>query len=121
MTNGEAVFIANNAGESVIYLIKDLLLKIFLPIGACIIALVYIAQIDIVCFIIFLLCFAFILLSSFTGFREGEIPLTVILVAVIFLGQQIYEGIVVQDNISNMAHILGGIVGGIIGFSWNKK
>ena len=66
-------------------------------------------------------CFAFILLSSFTGFREGEIPLTVILVAAIFLGQQIYEGIVVQDNISNMAHILGGIVGGIIGFSWNKK
>ena len=66
-------------------------------------------------------CFAFILLSSFTGFREGEIPLTVILVAAIFLGQQIYEGIVVQDNISNMAHIFGGIVGGIIGFSWNRK
>lgn len=66
-------------------------------------------------------CFAFILLSSFTSFREGEIPLTVILVAVIFLGQQIYEGIVVQDDISNMAHVLGGIVGGIIGFSLNKK
>lgn len=66
-------------------------------------------------------CFAFILLSSFTGFREGEIPLTVILVAMIFLGQQIYEGIVVQDNISNMAHVFGGIVGGVIGFSLNKK
>ena len=66
-------------------------------------------------------CFAFILLSSFTSFREGEIPLTVILVAIIFLGQQIYEGIVVQDDISNMAHVFGGIVGGIIGFSINKK
>ena len=66
-------------------------------------------------------CFAFILLSSFTGFREGELPLTVILVAAIFLGQQIYEGIVLEDNISNMAHILGGIVGGIVGFSLNKK
>ena len=66
-------------------------------------------------------CFAFILLSSFTSFREGEIPLTVILVAIIFLGQQIYEGIVVQDDISNMAHVFGGIVGGIIGFSLNKK
>ena len=66
-------------------------------------------------------CFAFILLSSFTRFREGEIPLTVILVAIIFLGQQIYEGIVVQDDISNMAHVFGGIVGGIIGFSLNKK
>ena len=66
-------------------------------------------------------CFAFILLSSFTSFREGEIPLTVILVAVIFLGQQIYEGIVVRDDISNMAHVFGGIVGGGIGFSLNKK
>lgn len=66
-------------------------------------------------------CFAFILLASFTSFREGEIPLTVILVAVIYLGQQIYEGIVVQDDISNMAHVFGGIVGGIIGFSLNKK
>lgn len=66
-------------------------------------------------------CFAFILLASFTRFREGEIPLTVILVAVIYLGQQIYEGIVVQDDISNIAHVFGGIVGGIIGFSLNKK
>lgn len=66
-------------------------------------------------------CFAFILLSSFTTFREGEIPLTVILVAIIFLGQQVYEGIVLQDNISNMAHVFGGIVGGVIGFSLNKK
>ena len=66
-------------------------------------------------------CFAFILLSSFTSFREGEIPLTVILVAVIFLGQQIYEGIAYQDQISNMAHIFGGIVGGMIGFALNKR
>ena len=65
--------------------------------------------------------FAFILMSSFTSFREGEIPITFILVAVIYLGQQIYEGIVLQDNISNMAHILGGVVGGILGFSLNKK
>ena len=62
-----------------------------------------------------------ILLSSFTSFREGEIPLTVILVAIIFLGQQVYEGIVLQDNISNMAHVFGGVVGGVIGFSLNKK
>ena len=66
-------------------------------------------------------CFAFILLSSFTSFREGEIPLTVILVAAIFLGQQIYEGITVQDQISNMAHVFGGIVGGVIGFQLNKS
>ena len=66
-------------------------------------------------------CFAFILLSSFTSFREGEIPLTVILVAAIFLGQQVFEGIAYNDNISNMAHVLGGIVGGLIGFTLNKR
>ena len=35
--------------------------------------------------------FAFILLSSFTSFKQGEIPLTFILVAVFFIGQQILE------------------------------
>ena len=65
--------------------------------------------------------FAFIILASFTGFKEGEIPLTFILVAVIFIGQQVYEGIAVQNDISNMAHIVGGIVGAVIGYALNKK
>lgn len=65
--------------------------------------------------------FAFIMMTSFTSFREGEIPLTVILVAVIFIGQQVYEGLFTQDNISNMAHILGGIVGAAAGYTLNKK
>lgn len=65
--------------------------------------------------------FAFILLSSFTNFKQGEIPLTFILVAVIYIGQQIVEGLFIQDNISNTAHIIGGIVGGIAGYVLNKK
>lgn len=65
--------------------------------------------------------FAFILLSSFTSFKEGEIPITFILVAVFFIGQQIYEGITVHDNISNMAHIVGGIIGGFLGYGLNVK
>ena len=65
--------------------------------------------------------FAFILLTSFTGFREGEIPLTFILVAVIYLGQQILDAVTVRDNISNISHILGGIVGSAVGYTLNKK
>lgn len=65
--------------------------------------------------------FAFILLSSFTGFKEGEIPITFILVAVFFIGQQIWDGIMVQDNISNMAHIVGGLIGALAGYGINKK
>lgn len=65
--------------------------------------------------------FAFILLSSFTSFREGEIPITFILVAVIYIGQQVYEGIMVDDNVSNLSHVLGGIIGAISGFVYNKE
>lgn len=61
------------------------------------------------------------MLASFTDFREGEIPITFILVAAIFIGEQVYEGIAVQNNISNMAHIVGGIVGAIIGYGLNVK
>lgn len=65
--------------------------------------------------------FAFIILASFTGFKEGEIPLTFILVATIYIGQQIFDGITVNDNVSNMAHIFGGLVGAVTGYILNKK
>ena len=65
--------------------------------------------------------FAFIVLASFTGFKAGEIPLTFILVVIIFIGQQVYEGIAIQDNISNMAHIVGGIIGACVGYGLNKE
>jgi len=60
--------------------------------------------------------FAFIILSSITGFSDKEIPLTFILVAVIYLGQQIYSGLFVKDNVANFAHIIGGLVGAVSGF-----
>jgi GlpG protein len=65
--------------------------------------------------------FAFIILASFTGFRHGEIPLSFILVAIIFIGQQIYDGVMLVDNISNSAHIVGGTVGAIAGYNLNKN
>ncbi len=66
-------------------------------------------------------CFAFILLSSITSLREGEIPLTFILVAVLFLGQQVLDGIFAKDNISQFAHIVGGLVGAGVGFALGGK
>ncbi|MBE5958981.1 MAG: rhomboid family intramembrane serine protease [Lachnospiraceae bacterium] len=65
--------------------------------------------------------FAFILLTSFTSFKKGEIPITFILVAIIFLGQQVHDAIFTIDNISNMSHILGGIVGALTGYTLNQK
>lgn len=65
--------------------------------------------------------FAFILLVSFTDFKEGEIPLTFILVAVFFIGQQVYQGIFQEDNISQLSHIVGGIIGAAAGYQLNRK
>lgn len=65
--------------------------------------------------------FALILLTSFTGFKEGEIPLTFILVAVIFIGQEVFYGMKIHDNISNLSHVVGGLVGAVIGYNLNKK
>lgn len=64
--------------------------------------------------------FAFILLSPFTGVKEGTIPVTLILVALIYIGEQIYSGIFVQDNVSHLTHILGGGVGAGLGFVMHK-
>lgn len=65
--------------------------------------------------------FAFMLLSSFTSFKEGEIPLTFILVALFFIGQQVFQGLFVVDNVSNISHIVGGIIGAFIGYGLNVK
>lgn len=64
--------------------------------------------------------FAFILLSSFTGLQNGKIPLTFILVAVLYIGQEVINGIFIQDNVANLTHIIGGIVGSAFGFTMNK-
>ena len=52
---------------------------------------------------------------------DGEsIPVTFILVALIYLGQQVYEGLFVADNISQLGHIVGGAVGSGLGFVMNR-
>ena len=65
--------------------------------------------------------FAFILLTSFTSFKEGEIPLTFILVFVIYIGQQIFEGVFLNDDVSNLSHIIGGLIGAVVGYRFNRK
>ena len=64
--------------------------------------------------------FAMILLSSFASYERGSIPLTLILVAVIFIGGQIFAALQ-PDGISQFAHIFGGIVGCAAGFFMNRK
>ena len=65
--------------------------------------------------------FAMVLLASITSTDGHTIPLTFILVAVLYIGQQVYDGIFVADNISQMGHIVGGLVGTVLGFVMNRN
>jgi membrane associated rhomboid family serine protease len=40
-----------------------------------------------------------------------------IIVMVIYLGQEIYSAVFVNDNISQLTHILGGLTGGLYGMT----
>lgn len=67
------------------------------------------------------LVFLLIVLSSMVGFSDGRIPLTLILVLILYLGQEVYNGVFTKDNISHITHILGGICGCAFGFLYKKK
>lgn len=59
--------------------------------------------------------FMMILLASFTNFNRGEIPLTFILVLVLYLGRELFNAFS-SNTISEFAHIAGGFCGSLFGF-----
>lgn len=65
--------------------------------------------------------FMMILLGSLVNFRSGTIPLTFVLVVVLYLGQEIYNALDVKDQVSQFAHILGGLCGMLFGFALSGK
>lgn len=67
------------------------------------------------------IAFMLILLSSFANFQRGKIPVTLILVALIYLSGEIINGIAQpNDNISQMGHIIGGLCGTVFGWLITK-
>ena len=58
--------------------------------------------------------FAFIILVSFTGNEKGTIPLTFLLIAGLYVGDQVMS-LFAADNISHLTHILGGVIGAFYG------
>ena len=64
--------------------------------------------------------FMFIILSSFTNYKSKEIPLTFIIIACLFITKEVVS-MTAKNNISEFAHILGGIMGSSFGFLWNNK
>ncbi|MDF1694340.1 MAG: rhomboid family intramembrane serine protease [Saprospiraceae bacterium] len=64
--------------------------------------------------------FMLILLVSFTNVKGGQIPLTFILVALLFIGKEVVQSLN-SDNVSQFAHIIGGICGSFFGFFGKKN
>ncbi|MEO7425877.1 MAG: rhomboid family intramembrane serine protease [Fibrobacteria bacterium] len=61
------------------------------------------------------LAFMMILLASFTNHKEGEIPLTFVLIVALYLAKEAVQAFS-QDDISQFAHIIGGLCGSLFGF-----
>ena len=60
--------------------------------------------------------FMMIIMSTFLVYKRGTLPLTMILVFILYIGGEIAKGISQNDSISQLTHIIGGICGGIIGY-----
>ncbi len=64
--------------------------------------------------------FLFIILCSCTSVSDGKIPLTLVLVVAIYIGQEILTGLTVNDNISHLGHIVGGVCGIAFGLFYQR-
>lgn len=65
------------------------------------------------------IAFMMILLSSFANRGSGEIPISFLLVALIFLGREIAQT-GTSSHISYFAHLIGGAMGAVFGFVRRK-
>ena len=65
--------------------------------------------------------FMLILLSSLAGMRNGYIPLTLVLVALLYLGGELVDAITMKDQVSQLTHIVGGLCGAVLGYRMRRK
>jgi len=59
--------------------------------------------------------FMMIIMASLGGMQGGGIPLTLVFVFVFYVGNEIYDGFVLSDNVSQLTHIVGGVCGAVLG------
>ena len=60
--------------------------------------------------------FMLIILSSLVNLQASKIPLTLILIFIFYIVDEIRAGLFKKDNISHLSHIIGALCGGIYGF-----
>ncbi len=60
--------------------------------------------------------YMFIVMSSFVNIQAGKVPITLILIFIFYIANEIIDGIFKEDNISHLGHIIGAICGCILGY-----
>ncbi len=67
--------------------------------------------------------FMFVILSSAVSLKNGTIPITFLLVFILYVGGELVDAITVRDNVSQLTHIIGGTCGGLYGivYAHEKK
>lgn len=60
--------------------------------------------------------FMLIILSSFVNITTGKIPVTLILICIFYVVNEIISGIFKKDDISHIGHLIGAICGFVFGF-----
>jgi membrane associated rhomboid family serine protease len=65
--------------------------------------------------------FALIIMSSLICAKMDKIPLSFILIGILYLGEELVKLFFGMDEISHHAHLVGGVVGAIIGFRMNGE
>jgi membrane associated rhomboid family serine protease len=64
--------------------------------------------------------FMLILLSSFSNIRSKEIPLTFIIIALLFIGSEMVSTLKI-DKVSQFSHLAGGFIGAGYGFIRSRR
>lgn len=64
---------------------------------------------------------AFLLIASLTLREDRTIPVTFILLALLYFGTEIYDAVTVKDNVFQLGHVGGGVIGAALGFLLSRK
>ncbi len=63
--------------------------------------------------------FMFIILSSAVSLKSGTIPITFLLVFILYVGGELVDAVRIHDNVSQLTHIIGGTCGGLYGLVYS--
>ena len=64
--------------------------------------------------------FCMMMLASFASMRGGAIPITLILVIILYLGSEVLQAVSGEAGLPELTHIAGGVVGLLLGLVFSR-